>query len=78
MACEAVKAFAHPSIRSKLNIEALHANIITDPRFTVEFFSQFDIIINALDNLESRSHVNRMAVVCNKPLIESGTAGLNG
>ncbi|KAI3654872.1 hypothetical protein MP228_000252 [Amoeboaphelidium protococcarum] len=78
VACEAVKAFAHPSIRSKLNIEALHANIITDPRFTVEFFSQFDIIINALDNLESRSHVNRMAVVCNKPSIESGTAGLNG
>lgn len=34
--------------------------------------------MNALDNKEARNHVNRMCLICDVPLIESGTAGYNG
>lgn len=59
-------------------IQPLQANIITDARFDVTWFRQFDLVMNALDNLEARRHVNRMCLAANVPLIESGTAGLLG
>ena len=34
--------------------------------------------MNALDNRAARSHVNRMCLAANKPLLESGSAGYNG
>jgi ubiquitin-like 1-activating enzyme E1 B len=59
-------------------ITPYHANIITDPRFTLDWFKSFDFVMNALDNLEARRHVNKMCLAAGKPLIESGTAGLLG
>ena len=38
----------------------------------------FDIILNGLDNLEARRHVNRLAMAAEVPLVESGTAGYLG
>ena len=38
----------------------------------------FDIILNGLDNLEARRHVNRLAMAADVPLVESGTAGYLG
>jgi molybdopterin/thiamine biosynthesis adenylyltransferase len=35
-------------------------------------------VFNALDNLEARRHVNRMCLVANVALIESGTTGFKG
>ncbi|KAL1971352.1 hypothetical protein VTN77DRAFT_304 [Rasamsonia byssochlamydoides] len=58
-------------------LEAYHANI-KDSQFTVDWFATFDVVFNALDNLDARRHVNRMCLAANVPLIESGTTGFNG
>jgi ubiquitin-like 1-activating enzyme E1 B len=44
----------------------------------VDWFANFDVVFNALDNLEARRHVNRMCLAADVPLIESGTTGFNG
>lgn len=46
--------------------------------FPLEWFRSFDIVYNALDNKDARIYVNRMCLVTNTPLIESGTAGYLG
>lgn len=38
----------------------------------------FSVILNGLDNLEARRHVNRLAMAADVPLVESGTAGYLG
>lgn len=60
-----------------VHIVAHHANI-KDSQFGVKWFRGFDIVYNALDNVDARRHVNRMCLSANVPLIESGTAGFNG
>ena len=61
----------------RVNIEAHHANI-KDPQFSLKWFRSFDIVFNALDNLDARRHVNKMCLAADVPLIESGTTGFNG
>ncbi|PVZ98795.1 hypothetical protein BB558_005199 [Smittium angustum] len=51
---------------------------IKSPQFDVEWFSSFDIVVNALDNLDARRHVNMMCQAADIPLIETGTAGYTG
>ncbi|TQS34219.1 hypothetical protein Golomagni_05406 [Golovinomyces magnicellulatus] len=51
---------------------------ITDSTFNLLWFQKFTIVFNALDNLHARRHVNKMCIVANVPLIESGTTGFNG
>lgn len=63
--------------RRDVEITAHHGNI-KDPEFNVDWFAQFDIVFNALDNLDARRHVNRMCLAADVPLIESGTTGFNG
>ncbi|KAM5500176.1 E1 ubiquitin-activating protein uba2 [Microsporum canis] len=63
--------------RPQSTIEAYHANI-KESRFNVDWFSSFDLVFNALDNLDARRHVNRMCLAANVPLVESGTTGYNG
>lgn len=58
-------------------LEAYHANI-KDSQFNVDWFSKFDVVFNALDNLDARRHVNKMCLAADVPLIESGTTGFNG
>ncbi|KAL4803850.1 hypothetical protein BDV18DRAFT_40003 [Aspergillus unguis] len=58
-------------------IEAYHANI-KDSQFDVDWFAGFDVVFNALDNLEARRHVNKMCLAADVPLVESGTTGFNG
>lgn len=36
------------------------------------------MVLNGLDNLDARKHVNRMCVAATVPLVESGTAGYAG
>jgi ubiquitin-like 1-activating enzyme E1 B len=55
----------------------LHANI-KEARFGVDFFRQFSLVMNALDNIDARRHVNRLCLAARVPLIESGTAGFLG
>ncbi|EFJ49068.1 hypothetical protein VOLCADRAFT_104505 [Volvox carteri f. nagariensis] len=47
-------------------------------RFDVDFFRSFDLVLNGLDNLEARRHVNRLCLAAERPLVESGTAGYLG
>jgi ubiquitin-like 1-activating enzyme E1 B len=60
-----------------VNIVAHHANI-KDSEFSIDWFSGFHMVFNALDNLEARRHVNKMCLAADVPLIESGTTGFNG
>ncbi|KAI5284066.1 E1 ubiquitin-activating protein uba2, partial [Ascosphaera acerosa] len=55
-----------------------HLANIKDPRFDVDWFAAFDLVFNALDNLDARRHVNRMCLAADVPLVESGTTGFNG
>ncbi|SLM36487.1 ubiquitin-like activating enzyme [Lasallia pustulata] len=60
-----------------IKLEAHHANI-KDPQFNIAWFESFNLVFNALDNLDARRHVNKMCLAANVPLIESGTTGFNG
>lgn len=55
-----------------------HGNVMNLTQFPIEWWAQFDYIYNALDNLEARRYVNRMALFLRKPLMESGTTGFDG
>jgi len=63
--------------RPHAKIVAHHANV-KQPQFDVAFFSQFAVVLNGLDNLDARRHVNRLCLAANVPLVESGTAGYLG
>ena len=58
-------------------IEAYHNNI-KDPQFHVPFFSSFDIVFNALDNVDARRHVNKMVIAADVPMVDCGTTGFHG
>lgn len=60
-----------------VNIIAHHGNI-KDSQFNIEWFRSFNIVFNALDNIDARRHVNKMCLAADVPLIESGTTGFNG
>lgn len=60
-----------------LNFNSIHKSI-TLSEFDVDFFRQYTFVINALDNRAARSHVNRMCLSAEVPLLESGTAGYTG
>lgn len=55
----------------------MQANI-KEARFGLEFFRGFDLVLNGLDNMDARRHVNRLCVAAGVPLVESGTAGYVG
>uniref|UniRef100_A0A1A9X0T8 SUMO-activating enzyme subunit n=1 Tax=Glossina brevipalpis TaxID=37001 RepID=A0A1A9X0T8_9MUSC len=60
-----------------VKIKAYHDNIIgTD--YGVNFFKNFNVVLNALDNRAARNYVNRTCLNADVPLIECGTAGYNG
>jgi ubiquitin-like 1-activating enzyme E1 B len=50
---------------------------IQEDRFSFAFFAGFDIVINALDNIEARNHVNMLCFNLGIPLVEAGTNGYN-
>lgn len=62
---------------SRARVDARHANI-KDGGFDLAWFGSFDVVINALDNVDARRHVNRMCLAADRPLIEAGTTGFLG
>ncbi|XBW36611.1 hypothetical protein QEN19_002183 [Hanseniaspora menglaensis] len=76
VACNLVEEFKFANFATKLI--AYTENIMNFDIFDIEWFSQFDIILNALDNLEARRYINKMCQYINKPLMESGTSGFDG
>lgn len=55
-----------------------HGNVMDTDLFPLSWWTQFDYIYNALDNLGARRYVNKMALFLRKPLMESGTTGFDG
>ena len=62
---------------ASIRIRAHHANI-KEASFSPSFFSSFSLVLNALDNLDARRHVNRLCLAASIPLIESGTQSTSG
>ncbi|KAI9099384.1 hypothetical protein DFS34DRAFT_642694 [Phlyctochytrium arcticum] len=60
-----------------VNITAYHDSIY-EPQFSLPWFKRFDLVLNALDNLAARRHVNAMCLAAGIPLVESGTEGFKG
>lgn len=69
VASEAVRNWS-PGVK----LVAHHGNV-KDSTYGVEYISQFDAVVNALDNLEARRHVNRLCLAAEKPLLEAGSTG---
>ncbi|KAK6136721.1 hypothetical protein DH2020_029549 [Rehmannia glutinosa] len=63
--------------RPHISITSYHANV-KDPEFNVDFFKTFNVVLNGLDNLDARRHVNRLCLAAGVPLVESGTTGFLG
>ncbi|CAI0437904.1 unnamed protein product, partial [Linum tenue] len=63
--------------RPHISITSHHANV-KDSSFNVDFFKQFNVVLNGLDNLDARRHVNRLCLAAEVPLVESGTTGFLG
>lgn len=59
------------------NIIAYHDSIM-NVKYNVDYFKQFNMVLNALDNKAARSHVNRLCLAADVPLIESGSGGYLG
>ena len=72
VAAEAVVKF-NPDVE----IVANHGNI-KDSKFGTSYFKKFDVVLNALDNIDARKHVNRLCLSVGVPLIDAGTQGYIG
>ncbi|KAG7673791.1 hypothetical protein Ndes2437B_g01963 [Nannochloris sp. 'desiccata'] len=72
-----VAAAAVKQFRPDVSITAHQANV-KESKYDIDFFKQFDLVLNGLDNLDARRHVNRMCLAAKVPLVESGTAGYLG
>ncbi|KAL0477176.1 ubiquitin-like 1-activating enzyme E1 [Acrasis kona] len=59
------------------NINAHHGSIYSS-EFGLDYFRQFDVVLNALDNVDARRHVNRMCLATGIVMIDGGTAGYRG
>jgi ubiquitin-like 1-activating enzyme E1 B len=66
------------SFNPLVHITPFHANVKDTTQFGWEYFLKFDVVCNALDNLEARRWVNRMCIMTGVPLVESGTTGFLG
>ncbi|GBF97588.1 SUMO-activating enzyme subunit 2 [Raphidocelis subcapitata] len=63
VAAEVVSGFAP---RAKINA---HQANIKEARFGLDFIRSKDVVLNGLDNLDARRHVNRLCVAAGTPLV---------
>ena len=70
-AARASKMNAHINIEAMGTLVAPH----TEDTFTETFWTELDLVTNALDNMQAREYVDGRCVVFEKPLMESGTMG---
>ena len=61
-----------------ISYQAHHGNVCDTSKFNVPFVKEFDLVVNALDNVEARRRVNRLCLAADVPLIEAGTTGYLG
>jgi ubiquitin-like 1-activating enzyme E1 B len=72
-----VAAAAAKGFNPDVNIIAHYGNV-KDTKFGIPYVSKFNVVLNALDNIDARRHVNRLCLGANVPLIDSGTTGYLG
>lgn len=60
-----------------ITVVSYHDNI-KSPKFNLSYFEKFDLVLNALDNIDARRHVNRLCLAADIPMIDSGTTGYLG
>lgn len=72
VACEAAKRFNPECI-----VTPHHGNI-KDDTFNLNYIKSFACVLNALDNVDARRHVNRLCLSAGIPLIDSGSTGYKG
>ena len=62
---------------NKMNIDDLIESVgkNSEKTFNRSFWEKQDLIVNALDNVESRQYIDNKCLIYNKPLFESGTLG---
>jgi len=61
-----------------VSYQAHHGNVCDTSKFNVPFMKEFDLVVNALDNVEARRRMNRLCLAADVPLIEAGTTGYLG
>ena len=61
-----------------LKIESYIGNIKDEDKFGTKFYSNFDLILNGLDNNDARYYINSVCVKLNIPFINSGSEGIYG
>jgi len=76
----AVKAIQvmNPDLVGKFKVYKDPVGPDTEAVFGHDFFEPLDVVVNALDNVEARTYVDRRCVFFRKPLLESGTLGTKG
>lgn len=77
VACEAARKMA---IVGEENVQYIphHGNVKDKSRFGIKFVQNFNVVLNALDNVDARRHVNRLCLATGVPLVEAGTTGYLG
>ncbi|GMH85707.1 hypothetical protein TL16_g10319, partial [Triparma laevis f. inornata] len=81
VACEAsrrISPFEESSVEGIGFYKPHHGDVKDNERFGVNFFKRFTCVLNALDNVSARRHVNRLCLSAEIPLIEAGTTGYLG
>ena len=58
-------------------IIAHHGNV-KESKFGIHFVKKFSLVLNALDNVDARRHMNRLCLAAGVPLLDSGTTGYLG
>ncbi|GAM34828.1 ubiquitin activating enzyme [Talaromyces pinophilus] len=76
-ASAAVQAM-NPEMNGKIRTLRDRVGNDTEDIFNEQFWSELDLVTNALDNVDARTYVDRRCVFFRKPLLESGTLGTKG
>lgn len=63
---------------TNVSVYDLKVCLQTENIFNKEFNSKIDIYLNALDNVDARLYMDKLAIRYTKPLIDSGTMGAKG
>lgn len=73
------KVAAEAAMQFNSDVEIIpHYGNIKDDKYGIKYFENFSLVLNALDNVEARRHVNRLCLAAKIPLIDSGTTGYTG
>ena len=68
----------NPDLKGKIEATVEKVGADTEHLFNEDFWESLSFVVNALDNVDARTYVDRRCVFFKKPLLESGTLGTKG